>query len=92
MTRGGLFRKSKRCCGRPSEYVVTLSFSLSLAFHLPRGRHTTFDRSEQREGDTSGDDRFDEAVIDKSRYAKSSRGACSVDSSLARLEIGTRPD
>lgn len=40
MNRGGLFRKSKRCCGRPSKYVTLL---FSSAFHLPSCRHTTFD-------------------------------------------------
>ena len=59
-------------------YLTCLSFLL--AFHLPRCRHTTFDRSEQREGDASRDDQFDEAVMDTSRYAEGSRRACSVDS------------
>ena len=77
MDRRGLFRKSKRCCGRPPKYITLL---FSQAFHLPRCRHTTFDRGEQGEGDTSRDDQLDKAVIDTSRRPQGSRRACSVDS------------
>lgn len=38
--RGGIFRKSKRCCGRPQKYVTLL---LTSTVHLPRCRHTAFD-------------------------------------------------
>ena len=69
MDRGGIFRKSKRCGGRSSEYVTLL---LTLAFHLPHCRHTTFDRGEPRKGDTSRDDQFDEAVMDTTPSAQGS--------------------
>lgn len=75
--RGGLFRKSKRCCRRPPKYVTLL---FSSVFHLPRCRHSAFDRGEQGEGDTSRDDQFHEAVIDTSLGAQNSQETCSVDS------------
>ena len=77
MNRGSLFRKSKRRCGRPPKCVTLLFSSI---FHLPRYRHTTFDRGEQGEGDASRDDQFDEAVIWTSPGAQGSLGASSVDS------------
>ena len=58
--------------------MFTLLFSS--AFHLPRCRHTTFDRGEQGEGDTSRDDQFDEAVINTSPGAQGSREHVLVDS------------
>ena len=67
--RGGLFRKSKGCGGRPPKYVTLL---LTLALHLPGCRHTTFDRGEPRKGDASRDDKFDEAVMDTIPSAQSS--------------------
>ena len=45
-------------------FEVCFTLLLTLPFHLPRCRHTTFDRGEPRKGDTSRDDKFDEAVID----------------------------
>ena len=72
------FGKAKDVVGDLRSMWLPLSF-LSTC-HLPRCRHTTFDRSEQREGDTSRDDQLDEAVIGTSRCAEGSRGASSVDS------------
>lgn len=66
------FGKAKDVVGDLRSMWLPLSFSS--AFHLPRCRHTTFDRSEQREGDTSRDDQFDEAVIDTSPYLKALEG------------------
>ena len=53
-------------------FEVCFTLLLTLAFRLPRCRHTTFDRGEPRKGNTSRDDKFDEAVMDTSPSAQGS--------------------
>ena len=53
-------------------FEVCFTLLLTLAFHLPHFRHTTFNRGEPRKGDTSRDDKFDEAVMDTTLSAQGS--------------------
>ena len=53
-------------------FEVCFTLLLTLAFHLPLCRHTTFDRGEPRKSDTSRDDKFDEAVMDTTPIARGS--------------------
>ena len=53
-------------------FEVCFTLLLTLAFYLPHFRHTTFNRGEPRKGDTSRDDKFDEAVMDTTLSAQGS--------------------